>query len=181
MEFSILTRSEVEHDLYIRYGIGIELSKNEHNTTFDMFSLYKFLHTGRVTHKYPEEFTSTLPEILYRNVYWINSPYRMNILYSEIKEELDNEGYIENKESCSIKIKTQDNRVIPFIPKMINKKDKHLFFHYFDMSYFSGRDMKTGELTPYYYMGKILNHFNKSKKDSLAYAIDECYDTLDYR
>lgn len=181
MYYSILTKSEVEHDLFMRYGIGIELSNNERNDTFNMFDLYKFMHTAKVRYKYAEEFTSTIPDLLYRNVYWINSPYRMNILYEEMQEELKSEGYIENRENYSFKIKTQDSRVVPFIPKMINKNDKHLFFHYFDMSYFSGRNKKTGELHPYYYMGKILNHFNKSKKDSLAYAIDECFDTLDYR
>lgn len=172
---SKLTQDELKHDLWYRYGNSIELIELQ-NEDYDMLSKYRFRYTGRIPNKYKKEFTATIPEVLYRNNYWINSEYRMSVLYSELDEE-EMKKYERNKDKY-IRVKTQDCRIVPFKPDFIKKDNDKEFLHYFDMSFFIGKT--DCELQPTEYMGQILSYFEDSKDETLTYYVDECYNTLDY-
>lgn len=165
-----MTLEEVKTALYLRYGIGIELrSLDEVNDIYYLDRRYVFFRTD-LFYKHTKEFTMKLSDMLYRNYYWINSPYKMEALYDNVKKNIVAKGYVKNKE-LFIPITMDDGRTVKFYPDYVNEKTLWCM-HYFDQSWFSKPDLESGNE----YVKKIFDFFEREEDWTLEFYFEEHYE-----
>lgn len=168
-----LSLDEVKKLLWLKYGICIELkSLHEVNGEYDINKKYTFYRTDAL-HKHTKEFVCYLRDILYRNYYWINTNYKMNSLYDNIKRDIKKGNFVKNKKKFKIIIHMNDGYDIFFYPDYVNMETKSCL-HIFDMSWFTTCDKETSKRE---YMCKVLDYFDKSTEWSLDYYCPMTYDT----
>lgn len=123
---------ELKEKLFRNYALFIK--PVEELEDYDVNKEYTFVYNNPSVSYQRYEFRQTIANLLYRNYYWIAQEEELQEIYSEILDFGD--SYVENKDFIvNVNI---DNLNIEFKPKYIDKKNKKCF-HYFDMSYFKGR------------------------------------------
>ena len=121
-----MTLEEVKKALWMKYGIMIELrSLDEINDIYYLDRKYVF-YRNKMLYKHVKEFTCYLKDILYRNYYWINSPYKMNAIYDNIRDDIRKGGYSKNTKYY-IPISMDDGHNIKFYPDYVNFENNHFY------------------------------------------------------
>lgn len=164
-----LNKEDIKKLLYLKYGNCIELRSLNDKDPYCLEGRYKFFR-NELLYKHTKEFTEVLKNLLYRNYYWINSQYKMNTIYDNIKRDIKKGNFIKN-ESYYMELHMNDGYDIKWYPDYINLKNK-AFLHYFDMSWFSCADVNhTREITE-----KIFEFFRNNDEWSLDYYYEENYE-----
>lgn len=160
-----ISREDLESAIFLSYGTFIKL-EDKNDTTFDMNQQYRF-SINKPLFKYPKEFAMEVKDLLYRNFYWIDTPYRMNEIYSNY--DLINKGYKHNVERYGIEITMSDGYQFYFVPDFINLKNKS-FFHWFDMSY------QYCPNSPREILRNILSAFEVEEEWTLEYGMEDTFE-----
>lgn len=164
-----MSKDEVIHKLYMRYGICISLV-DTHRNSYHLNSPYKF--KINIPKRNSKEFSCKLCDILYRNYYWMDSAYKMQETYEgRFPKEIS--GMKSNIKKYGVQINMDDGYTFFFIPDYINL-EKREFFHYFDMSYF------TCPHCPREIYKKIMSAFEENEEWLLNYSEAEDFEKDTY-
>lgn len=158
----LISSTELERKIYLRYGCCITIKRPKDKQEYSLEERIVFVREN-ILYKHKKEFVYKIQDILYRNYYWMDSPYKINSFYENLRNDLD--GYSKNTEYY-LPITMEDGYHYYFYPEYVNEKE-NTFLHYFDMSWFC--DVHS----PRQILKDIYTYFNNSKTDCLiSYEAD---------